>query len=113
MNNVFISIPMNGRSDSEVEKEIKEITDYIHKTYGEDVYVMDNLHISKAKMYLKNPRLYYLGHAIETMAKCDTVVFAKGFSDAKGCRIEEAVAIEYGLDRLYLNGDKPVLMING
>lgn len=31
------------------------------------------------------------------MAKADVVVFAKGWEAARGCRIEHAVAEEYGL----------------
>ena len=114
MKNVFISIPMNGRPEEEVLTEIQEITDYIHHTFGEeDIYITHSLWTPKPAIMYPNPRIYYLGKAIVKMGICDTVVFAKGWREARGCRIEEQVAIEYGLDRLYVDDNGPVLCIHG
>lgn len=103
MKKVFISIPMNGRSEMEILKEIEEITNYIHHTFGEDIDVVHSLWTMLPNKGYLNPRIYYLGWALLRMGRCDTVVFAKGWKEAKGCRIEEQVAIEYGLDRLYVD----------
>ncbi len=35
------------------------------------------------------------------MAHCNVVYFAKGWENARGCKIEHEVALQYGLDILY------------
>ena len=40
--------------------------------------------------------LYYLSRAIEAMSKVDGLVFMPGWQDARGCRIEFQIALEYG-----------------
>lgn len=104
MQKVFVSIPMNGRRNEEVEKEIIEIVDYIHDMFGENIEVIDSFFTRQPTKDYKNLRLYYLGNSLIKMAECDTVVFARNWGDARGCRVEEKVAIEYGLDRMYLDG---------
>lgn len=113
MKKVFISIPMNGRPEEEVLTEIQEITNYIHHTFGDDIDVVHSLWTPQPNKRYPNPRIYYLGKAIVKMGICDTVVFAKGWREVRGCRIEEKVAIEYGLDMLYLDDSGPVLCIHG
>lgn len=111
MKKVFISIPMNERPEEEVVMEIQEITNYIHHTFGDDIDVVHSLWTSQPNKSYPNPRVYYLGNALIRMGRCDTVVFAKGWKEARGCRIEEQVAIEYGLNRLYVDENSPVLSI--
>jgi len=103
MKKVFISIPMNGRPEEEVVMEIQEITNYIRHTFGEDIDVIHSLWTPQPNKSYPNPSVYYLGEALVKMGRCDTVVFAKGWKEARGCRIEEQVAIEYGLDILYID----------
>lgn len=110
MKKVFISIPMNGRPEEEILTEIEEITNYIHHTFGEDIDVIHSLWTPEPIKSYPNPRVYYLSWALLKMGSCDTVAFAKGWREARGCRIEEQVAIEYGLDRLYVDDS---LFING
>lgn len=45
-------------------------------------------------------RLYYLGHAIQLMDKCDYIIFAKDWQEHKGCCIEHQVATLYGIEIL-------------
>ena len=39
---------------------------------------------------------YLLAKSIEAMSKADAVVFMKGWQEARGCRIEHQIAIDYG-----------------
>jgi hypothetical protein len=42
-----------------------------------------------------------LAKSLEKMAHCNVVYFAKGWENARGCKIEHEVALQYGLDILY------------
>lgn len=42
--------------------------------------------------------LWFLGKSLELLSTADIVYFAKGWEDARGCRIENQCAIEYGIE---------------
>ena len=42
--------------------------------------------------------LWFLGKSLELLATADVAAFARGWRDARGCRIENICAIEYGID---------------
>jgi hypothetical protein len=35
------------------------------------------------------------------MSECTTVYFAKGWENARGCKIEHEVALQYGMEIIY------------
>lgn len=41
--------------------------------------------------------LWFLGKSLELLAGADIAYFAKGWQDARGCKIENTCAIEYGI----------------
>jgi hypothetical protein len=43
----------------------------------------------------------FLAKSLEKMAHCNVVYFAKGWENARGCKIEHEVALQYGLNILY------------
>ena len=45
--------------------------------------------------------LCYLAKSLENMSLCHAAYFAKGWEDARGCRIEHDAAVAYGLEVLY------------
>lgn len=44
--------------------------------------------------------LWFLGKSLELLSTADVAFFAKGWEDARGCRIEHECAIEYGIDTI-------------
>lgn len=102
MKRVFISVPMNSRPIEDIRKDIDEMSEYLYNKI-EDIEIVDSLLTQEPQRDYSEPRLYYLGHALVKMAECDIVAFAKGYRNSKGCRVEEQAAIEYGLNRLYLD----------
>lgn len=42
----------------------------------------------------------YLAKSLELLADADVAYFAKGWESARGCRIENQCAIEYGIDTI-------------
>lgn len=95
---VFISQPMNGRTNEEIIVErslaIAELSKKI------EVSLIDTLFDLEDK-----PPLYYLGKSIEAMADADLVVFIGNWENARGCRIEYEAAREYNKNVLILSGD--------
>ena len=94
MKKLFISQPMNGKTDEEIlavrEQAIKSAT----KLLGEEVEVIDSFfqnvpHEAKP--------LWYLGKSLELMSTADVVYFAKDWENYRGCRIENTCAIDYGI----------------
>lgn len=92
---VFISQPMQGKTQEEIKKTYEKCFERCKKRYGEDV-VMVNSYIEDAP---KNASpLWYLGESIKRLSEADAAYFFKGWENARGCRIENECALEYGLE---------------
>ena len=94
---VFISQPMNGKTNEEILAVREKAIDSAKKNLGDDVEVID----SYFEDY--NPEngcvpLKYLSKSLELLADADIAYFAKGWEDARGCRIENQCAIAYGIE---------------
>lgn len=90
MRKLFISIPMTGRSDDVVWKEMHIWKKKIEKHYGEKFELIDNLH-KEGEMN----SVQMLGDSIDLMGKADLIFFVPGWENSKGCRIEYFVTQEY------------------
>lgn len=95
MKKLFISQPMNGKTNEEILAVREKAIESAERNYGEKVEVIDSF-FQDAPVDA-NP-LWYLSKAIELLSTADVAYFAKGWEEARGCRIENACAIEYGLD---------------
>lgn len=96
---VFISQPMNGRSDEEILKERREMVEAYEEIYGVDVDVIDSF--TKSSEDLSKGRIWMLGGSIQLMYDADVILFAPKYGFAKGCIVEETVAKQYGLKHMY------------
>lgn len=87
---LFVSIPMTGRPDDEVWREMLQYRDALEYVLQEEFHLLDNFH-KKPNM----TRMEMLGDSIMLMAKADLILFAKGFHSSPGCFIECEVAMKY------------------
>ena len=85
----MISQPMMGKSTKRIKEERRELVEQLTKE-GHDV-IDTVLDISEGL----SP-VYYLGESIKKMSEADAVIFMPGWSNARGCRIEHEIALEYG-----------------
>lgn len=92
---IMISQPMRGKSTDRIKWEREEL---VKKLQDEGHYVADTIFAENAPEGCKeyNEGLYYLAKSIEAMSKVDAVIFMQGWENARGCRIEEQCAREYG-----------------
>ena len=91
---IFISQPMNGRTDEEILNEREAIVDELTKQYGDDISIINSFIGSAPE---DAAPLWYLGKSLELLSTADVAVFAKGWKNARGCRIEHEACEEYGI----------------
>lgn len=97
--NFFISQPMAGKENGQIEYEREELVKDLKKCFGEDINILDTIfHFTEDV-----PSLVYLGRSIEVLSKADVAVFMDGWENARGCRIEHQVAKDYDIPTLELN----------
>lgn len=105
MAKIMISQPMAGLTEEQIVETRNRFLEYAKKEGLEVVntYFQDEWY-SKDKMEERGVvqvPLCFLAKAIENMALCHKIYFAKGWQDARGCKIEYEVAQKYGLEIVY------------
>lgn len=101
----MLSQPMAGKTDEEIiaarERAIKILEErgyeVVNTLFTDEWYSNESM---KERGVVQIP-LCFLAKSLENMSKCDAVYFCEGWKNARGCRIEHEVAVEYGLDIIY------------
>lgn len=97
MKKLFISQPMRGKTDEEILEAREKAIKSAEKQVGEPVEVLETF-FQSAPAGAKP--LWYLGESIKYLSDADVAFFAKGWENARGCRIEHECAKEYNVDRI-------------
>ena len=95
MKRLFISQPMRGKTDDEILAVRAKAIESAERNLGEKVEVIDSF-FQNAPADVKP--LWYLAKSLELLSTADVVYFAEGWEGARGCRIENTCAIEYGIE---------------
>jgi hypothetical protein len=90
---IFISQPMGGRSDDEINAERRRVIEIARQQFGD----VDALETFFSDFGPAAKPLDYLARSIEYLAKADVAIFAPGWQAARSCRIEHQCALEYGI----------------
>ena len=93
MKKLFISQPMNDKTDEELKVERAKIVDACIKEYGE-IEVIDS--VFESAPHDVRP-LWFLAKSLELLSTADIVFFADGWKDYRGCKIEHECAVQYGI----------------
>ena len=90
--NVYISVPMTGRTVKEVEADIKQAKkDFPFNKRG-------TKYVSNIEEFKNDVDAFTsLGNAIEKLGDCDALYACPGWKESKGCRVEIATAILYDI----------------
>ena len=94
MKKLFISQPMRGKSNEEILAIRSDATQAAKDAVGEEAEVIDSF-FENAPVGAKP--LWFLGKSLELLATADVAYFARGWSEARGCKIEHLCAPEYGI----------------
>lgn len=94
MKRLFISQPMKGKTDKEIEAERAKTVEEAKAVLNDDVEVIDSF-FKEAPVDAKP--LWFLGKSIELLSGVDAAYFAKDWGKYRGCKIEHSCAVEYGI----------------
>lgn len=88
---LMISQPMRGKTNEQIKAERESLVKELKKEGHEVVNTVFDL-APKGK----DEAIYYLSKSIEFISEVDGLVFMPGWQQARGCRIEYQVAMDYG-----------------
>ena len=92
---IFISQPMKDKTDEEILRERQVAIDSVKEKFpGEEIEVIDSFF--QDAPHDARP-LWFLGKSLELLSTADVAYFCKGWENARGCKIENTCAIEYGI----------------
>ena len=91
----MISQPMRGKTEEQVRAERAELVEVLTEQGFEVVDTVFPDFTNQGNIPLK-----YLAKSLEFIADVDGVYFMDGWQDARGCKIEHQVCVEYGINIL-------------
>lgn len=94
---VFISQPMIDKTDEQILNERKRAIKIIKKKYGKDVEILDSFF--KCAPHGSVP-VWLLGKSLEVLSQANLAYFIGEWRKYRGCKIENTVAHEYGIDTI-------------
>lgn len=106
---VFISMPMKGKSKSEIDEAFKKESENVRVFIAEvgykgkkdyDIEIFNGYVELEENSNVRNSALNYLGASLQKLAESDAIWMCKGWTDARGCRLEWICASRYGTDVL-------------
>lgn len=101
MKRVYISLPMNGKTWEELKAEREKLKEKAKRLMpDENLEFIDSIVTDAPPENVINKSLWSLGQSIQIMATADVVIFADGWENHRGCRVEYDRAWNYGLDVL-------------
>lgn len=98
MRKVFVSQPMRGVSEEDIEAQRARILASAVTYFGEPVGEIPKA--DPAQLVGRHPA-YSLGLSLQLMSGADLVIFADGWDDARGCQIEHEVCVQYDIPYKY------------
>lgn len=104
MKKLFVSQPMQGKTDEEILAERNRIILKAQDALGEAVDPLPSFFKDYDEKG-KNAPVHYLANSIYMLTEADAAVFAKGWEEARGCRIEHQICLDYGIDIVEIYSD--------
>lgn len=94
MKKLFISQPMRGKTDAEILAERSNAIQAAKDSVKDEIEVIDSFFQDAP---VDATPLWYLGESLKLLATADVAYFAPGWDKARGCKIENLFAKEYGV----------------
>ena len=105
MKKIMISQPMAGFTETQIVETRNRFLQFAEQetleavnTYFQDEWYSKDSMINRGVVQIP---LCFLAKSIEKMALCHIAYFAKGWENARGCKIEHEIAVKYGLEIIY------------
>ena len=105
MNKIMISQPMNSLTDEQITETRNRFLQFaknenmtvVNTCFEDEWYSKDSM---SSRGVVQIP-ICFLAKSIENMSLCHKAYFAKGWENARGCKIEHEIALQYGLEIIY------------
>ena len=105
MQKAMISQPMAGKTEEEITTVRNKFLEYcsmndlevVNTLFTDEWYSKESM---ESRGVVQIP-LCFLAKSLESMANCHIAYFAKGWENARGCKIEHDAAVAYGLTVVY------------
>ena len=98
MKKIFISQPMRGLTDEEILNKRQEIMKNAEKVIKEPVELIDSFIEDYPGEINKHIPVFYLGKSIQFLSQADVAYFGGDWRNARGCKIENEIAKQYGIE---------------
>ena len=93
---VFISQPMKNKTDEEILTERNRMIEAVIRMHPDtEIEIIDSFF--QGALVDAKP-LWFLGKSLELLSTADIAVFAPGWDQFRGCKIEHTCCIEYGIE---------------
>ena len=93
MTKVFISQPMNGKTNEQIRIEREGV---IHNLIERGFEIIDTVISDNPPSTVKDS-IWYLGKSILMLAQANAAYFMYGWRDARGCIIEHEIVLKYNV----------------
>lgn len=99
---VFISQPMGTLSRAQINEDRERVLGVMLRAgyRPESTIIIDSM-INEIPPNHTNYGLWYLGRSIIALSNADIAIFAKGWENGRGCRIELECAKKYGIPCIF------------
>lgn len=102
---IMVSQPMAGLTEAQIVEArdrflqfaAKENLEVVNTYFQDEWYSKDEM----TKRGVVNIPICFIAKSIENMSLCHIVYFAKGWENARGCKMEHEIATAYGLEIIY------------
>jgi hypothetical protein len=102
---IMISQPMAGLTEEQIVETRNRFLQYAEEeglevvnTYFRDEWYSKESMTERGVVQIP---VCFMAKSLENMSLCHIVYFAKGWGNARGCKIEHEVAVQYGLEIIY------------
>lgn len=96
MKKLFISCPMNGRTEENIKKSIEKMHKIAEIVFDQELEVIDS-YIEENPPENVNQGIWYLGKSIQLLSKADYFIGIDYNEFWKGCLTEAHIAQMYGI----------------
>ena len=102
MKKLFVSVPMKGRTETEIKESIENMKRIAEAYEGEELELIDS-YVAGNPPKDNNRAIWYLSKALEKLADADVFIGIDGAWDWSGCYIEQETAVRYGIKMYRVN----------
>ena len=96
MKQLFVSVPMKGRTEEEIKASIQKMKKIAEIYEGEELELIDS-YIEDNPPKDRKEAVWYLGESLKKLAQADVFIGIDESYDWNGCYIERDTAQRYGI----------------